>query len=270
MAFFPLPKPYHPDFAIPGKKPVGVVEVDLSNSITRGIYDVWLVQGNRPKSIVRGSDRQVIGGATVEYGPQFIKPDLTADYIILDTLPVSDWSEMSFLVVWDKATAPANNNRYFSIAKNTSDDIRILHSTTGPSYNIDWDDGTFTRQNVVKTNTITPECMLITHDGSTERVFYKGKLTNEDSDTLNTTGFGGQMRLSTGPNATGQGISAEYMTVYAFSRALTVAEGVSLSADPYQILKPTTQAGYFTSSIPVSGFQVAWARNSNTVIQVGM
>ena len=45
MAFFPLPKQYNPDFAIPGKKPATAAGIDWSNPITRGLKVCF--DGNR-------------------------------------------------------------------------------------------------------------------------------------------------------------------------------------------------------------------------------
>lgn len=257
------PKELHPDFQDPSRKPVGAVTVDWSNPLSRGLYDAWLLQANKPKSLVRGQPYSVIGGASVEYKPGSISPNSTDDFIDLATLPVTEWTDgLSFLVVFDNASSPLNNNRYFSVAKNATDDIRILHSTTGPSYNIDWDDGTFTRQNVVTTDTRQPEVILITHTGSLEKVFYKGELAASNADTLNLSGFSGAARLGTSPSATGAGAKADYIAVYAFKRALTDGEGKSLSGNPYQILKPATPLVYFTPDV-VAGFSPYWALNAN-------
>ncbi len=41
---YPLPKLYHPDFALPGVKPVGPVEIDWDNPITEGLIESLLYQ----------------------------------------------------------------------------------------------------------------------------------------------------------------------------------------------------------------------------------
>ena len=65
MAFLPLDKKFNPDFSIPGKKPVGGVEIDWSNPITRGLktYLHLNEKGTTARNLVDGSVR-TIGGST--------------------------------------------------------------------------------------------------------------------------------------------------------------------------------------------------------------
>jgi hypothetical protein len=55
-----------------------------------------------------------------------------------------------------------------------------------------------------------------------------------------------------------------------FNRALTEKEQLSLSTNPYQLLKPANQPLYFTQAGAAPAFKAYWAHQANTLIQGGM
>ena len=54
MAFLPIDKKFNPDFAIPNKQPLGGVEVDHNNSISRGVYEYYLPFSNGVRGVTDG------------------------------------------------------------------------------------------------------------------------------------------------------------------------------------------------------------------------
>lgn len=57
-----LPKQYHPDFATPGKKPIGPVEIDWDNPLAQGLVYFWH-GGMVNHNATTGVGEQVVGGA---------------------------------------------------------------------------------------------------------------------------------------------------------------------------------------------------------------
>jgi len=54
MALYPLPKQYSTDFSNPKKKPVGDVEIDWSNPLTKGLKAFYMpVMGGLTALILR-------------------------------------------------------------------------------------------------------------------------------------------------------------------------------------------------------------------------
>jgi hypothetical protein len=57
---------------------------------------------------------------------------------------------------------------------------------------------------------------------------------------------------------------------YAFNRQLSEADMLRVNANPFLLLKPRLPIFYAVPEEAASGFQAAWARNSNTLIQGGI
>lgn len=84
MTVLDLPKRSHPDFAIPGKAPLGPVAVDWQNPLSRGLIGVWRFAGaSRYLDLVGSNHAQLILGAepqgdhteTFKTGTKYIKID---------------------------------------------------------------------------------------------------------------------------------------------------------------------------------------------------
>jgi hypothetical protein len=101
------------------------------------------------------------------------------------------------------------------------------------------------------------------YDGSALKSYRNGVL-----QTTNT-GPSGASAVATGQLRLGSGNSYRWdggiKHVFIFNKALDAEQIASLSADPYQILKPVP-ISYFTAAA-AAGFEPQWAVNNNTVIQ---
>lgn len=234
MAYIELPKLYHPDFATPGRKPVGPVEVDYSSSISKKLRQLVYAH--------RSNDIDLIGG--VSYTPTSTKLrdgwicNGSSSYIDYDNVDFTNLHTFFAYVQFDSGTGgrvlDANGSNRVILERNSSNGkLRLYHGTwnesslvvpTGKPVLVGWKtvsgDGTHVFVDsqvewVVDTQRVfaPTACAIFAHNAGTVnfcagKIFYAGIANGELSD----------------------------------------AEIASISRDPYQILRPSIPMMFFTSA----------------------
>ena len=270
MAFLPLDKKFHPDFAIPGKKPVGGVELDLTNSIARRARVVMLPDGKGGQYDLVGRQMPTVNGtlksegSSIGLAQSFNK---STDYLSFANNDRFVPGEVGIFVIatWDGVY---NNQSNVLVEKDyTSAALpfyvyRCIHSRSASLPNIDalWNQGG-TFRSIAPTPTFAPTAdkpfsyALSIKDGAQDLYGGNvGSITSQGSTAFsgtitnyNTPLQIGQSQLFTAHNQGGL-----IYLVLIVDGGFTEAEVRSLDKDPYQVLKPVTQTGYFTAEAGVT------------------
>lgn len=249
MPTLPLPKQFHPDFATPNRQPIGEVEVDKSNSLSKGLTDFLLPHGNSVIDVV--SNRNWI--ATVNPSNGLMAMNRFGRYIDCingdheatirsKTFTTNDpWS-----VTWlaSKTTAGADNGMFitnndlgFIWMRSDGSEMQLRNSSGAESVTLDIASITHD-QHIWRT---------ITYDGNDGNfAYYAGGLSDtgaqENSgsyvwDTL----FGGWSVASE------FGLVGDFQGLMIHDKELSKSEAEELHKNPYQILKPKQPPMYFVS-----------------------
>lgn len=270
---FELPKRSHPDFAIPGKKPLGGVEIDWSNPLSKKLEYCFLgTQGAR--NLVNGVPDVLTGNTVLRRDHLYFDGNVSSTVEIQTPFDKIGDSVFSTFIIADNDSTAANP---ILIARgDTSANewmLRLTHVNTSVSRLSFY-------ANTGQTNNAPADLLDrvggsygFSYGDSTEKnvVYHKGdKLTTDSSGTLvDVSGVSKPLTLGGADAHTGRVLKGSIYYVLGFSRYLTDREHKSLQQDPYQILKPATPMHYFTptAGAPPSLFQAAWAANCNLLIQ---
>lgn len=261
MPNYKLPKLFHPDFSQPGVKPRNAV-VDWENSLTSGLKSFFLLHGLHD-SITNESAENYNGGATKT--PQGYSFDGTNDLIKIDS-DAYDASKFSIdgysVVVRVKANA-AFDRRFFCVGDSTNNEFIGIGTTSISPFKklrvyttLDLCDRDYSGESVGEIadgdwHTIV---YSIGEGSQRARIYIDGQLdtdaaTNGVAATTNATYAAiGAMRRNGNPNGASF-FDGEVALCGFYHRELSIAEGLSLSRDPYQILKPAVPITYFTGSV---------------------
>lgn len=240
-----LPKQYHPDFARPGVKPTGNVEIDWSNPLARGLRHCIVQTGRR--DLVSG---HVHPGIAVTYD--------AARGVVLDG------SAFSRLDYNTGVNAPAELSVYCS----ASYDSITADATLIDVNNIDfliWADtyGGKLRPAIFAGLAVYGTDVGFSPSSSSEYVkwggranaaantgalFVDGKVSVADTsigtrawESSANIAFGGQYNYS-------RLMSGAFEFIFMWDRELSDAEFAAINDDPYQILKPAQPMMLFTSA----------------------
>ena len=266
---FELPKSHHPDFALPNVKPKGPVEIDWDNPLSKGLacYGLFGRQGRNSLEVIY--DRFGIGPDTSnavstigsEEGLLAVNPDTTADLCVaysgFNNGIFSD-HEATYIARFRRNSGDNNNLAsiggsllshypfsgfvYMSIFRNTR---------LGPLsiYDAGLDD---TVHNIA----VTASDVANEH-----KIYTGGVVQNETTASWGMSSNGADQTLL-------DGSEKDAALIALWTRALSAEEIASLERAPYQILKPAIPLTYFVPGAAAGGgFQAAWARNANTIIQ---
>jgi hypothetical protein len=253
MGIFQLPTKYSADFKGPTNKPAGEVEIDWSNPLSKWVYDYWLLDSNHPKSIVRNQPYTMAGTGGTITPTSYITT--SASYVDLGVLPVSEWDDLSLVVGYSDIGSASFNSGFAGINKNGTDDIRILIKSAPLDFRVDWDDGSFVTQLFSVANN-GDNVIAISHSGGLATTFANGVLKNSNSDTLNTSGFSGELNLGSSLAGARNKVPASYKSCIVFKKGISSAALKSLTANPYQILKPKQAPVFFTPPSASGGISV--------------
>ena len=275
MAFFPLPKKFNPDFAIPGKKPVGQFELDNSSSLTRNLQacitqtdrGIWdLITDAGPDSGA-GTRADTIGpkGKAREYtsGSDFFITtsalDSVTEYTWLVVADFKNYNDWHFSGPFAKTSNYSTTNSFQMFKQGgtgTSSSSIISNSSTSS--------GTVTGAQIEASSVLASKW-----DGSDVKAFTDAGLIV--STALATTPATGAGWIKVCSNRDTHDTDATHYITLVWDRALSDAEIQSVIRDPYQILKPVTQTGYFTAeatgatTVNLTGQSVATSQGALTV-----
>ena len=273
MSFLPLDKKFHPDFAIPGKKPVGGIELDYSNPLTSKLFFVNAPQHrDETLDLVSKSHAGTKSTLSKMVGDFYQQDELsTLDPTIWDiawpyaALGAGDDSE--YTMMWRIRIPDSDGSTAASIFKWGAAEIEIKRFTT--SVQLIWAGGVKLTVSGVSDGDIID--IAFNRDSATNDVdqYVDGEYVSTVGGIGNTT-FNGcdTIRYHEEADQRGEGIALFYCWV---DRKLSASQIMSLHRDPYQILKPVTQTGYFTAAatgattVNLTGQSVATSQGTLTV-----
>ena len=259
---FPNPRMGAPELLIPDRKPVGPIELDLSNPITKGLQGAWPFQAGDLKNYGQTPFKDAVGSncewkvkeGRMMYGCEDLGGQMA--YIQLDDadiLPFANWDECS-MFLWMVPTGQTSTSctlvgdRY-----NTSGDYFIWNVDNGSGvtgdngannqygYNlnpgIDIPDTGYLNW-PLRLKAFGFSCAPFGEAGG-YRWFYDGKIESYQTNGVNTGGHGGTT------NQTNLLQGRIDRTLYGFvelvlmwDRRLTDAECYAISRDPWSVFKP--------------------------------
>ena len=251
MAFLPLDKKFHPDFAIPNKQPLGGVEVDWSNPISRGLWAVFIPSTGRVFNLVDGNEATVTSGATVALkdGQKVYSFDGTSgNSFVANSGPLNSEN----VTVLSRAHYNATNIDHALLDINNQQLI-IWADTSGGGLR----PTSFSGSSVVgATGSLnTPSGVYrvwgaqIDNTGTRTAQNWVNGIKSGSSGSVGSTSFGSSTPITFGANSvSAKSSNSEQPIILVWNRTLSDAEMVSASRDLYQVLKPATQTGYFVPS----------------------
>lgn len=248
MGMLILPKQFHPDFAIKNRKPVGPVEVDWSNPITRGLEAAYIFDNEKSlrdyaKSIhngtVTGTPNFIgsIQGRALNFSgssESFDVPDhpglnfLDGQNFTFVTGVVSNSVAQSAEVYEKQLSTPINQlftqGSVWRFYVRTNSGSQFLISSRAP----------------IAGEYINAACVRVS--SGTNHLYINGVSVVSGTDPGGDVNADTTLKIGRGNAGNWNG---ELFYMWVFRRALNSAEVQSLHFDPYQILKPATPISYF-------------------------
>jgi hypothetical protein len=268
MGLLTLPKDFHPDFKDKLKNPVGLVEIDWLNPLSKGLAEVYLADSS-------GRLVGLLHGASESVGtqPGHAKRGSFVDRSEADSIDggKDDWipkSGRNMSIIQIYATTDGNHtvitrrdggseNWHFFIQDSAG---QIQYRVGGTANTLvtggldaSWFDG--------KVHTIGLSV------GESSSILYKDGI-QEGSAGANGVSLETSINLGIGNRWAGYPTPAFGMdngniyAVFLFNRSLSEAEQKSLHFNPYQILKPSIPASYFIPSGVAPSFTIPVIMNS--------
>jgi hypothetical protein len=263
MAFLPLPKNYHPDFARPGVKPSGPVEIDWSNPLTRGLRAAYIYSSGRVVDVTRNTVLSTNGTPDVladEKG-QHLGFNGVDEYLIGDSEEHTKIGNAPLtLVVGAVATSSpstlgeslisrgrhgSGGKRYDLAVTNTLVIAQIDDDTSKSQINLAYaiQLGRFYQYSLVR-------------GGGDLSVYMESDVNYVSGSVADTTGnigdFNGESLTIAAAHNSGGTISNQFggniYYAYVFADGKSEGELRDLYRDPYQILKPVEPMFYFTAA----------------------
>lgn len=257
MAIFQLPKQLHTDFARPNIKPNGAVELDKDNSISKDLYHSIILDSFAPTDLAGNAtkDQITVTGSNVSLGVDNVGKTLLwnrsdSNQLDIDNGDFHNDADGSYTVA-----------HTFRIEGTPSSTTPHMLSTVGPSLG-----NNNSAYAVVSIEDGKAHTFLVTRDKDNIIAYLDGKeiasspsIANRasahffryHSNTNTLYGYFGdgtanQLMIGGSPHTSNQRWDgAIYMSSF-WRRALTPAEGIAYSRNPYQILKPKSPQLYFT------------------------
>jgi len=272
---YPLPKLYHPDFALPNVKPKGPVEIDWDNPITRDLRACFIpdahgtmrevISGDGPISDT-GSVRATQHGLIRAYDPT--TPD-QSEYTVQDAYNILSPSGHSIFVIVDydaltnygglcscSTTVTSHGWTLDTGSAPTRKDIAFLRSN-GSGYN-QWA-GDISGNDISAGDTFKRICVTSSDNliGTQPKIYIDGVETTSYDNILNTDT--GAITVSTSNMFIGarkddaSKLDGGIHMVCIFDRELSEAEVKELTGTPFQILRPAIPLTYFVPAAAPAG-----------------
>lgn len=264
MGILELPKRFHPDFSIPGKKPSGLIEIDWDNPLTRGLKSFYIMSGGVDEII-----NLVNGVAATLVNPTGLlgkhRVDVNEGLISKNTTTGPDGSYWS---VPNAESLPLENGvtvvARVKIPQTNRWQFKFLgySGTSSSLVELRWDASTprvLITMNGSWSQTITDPSIVIedadwhtmgfTTSPTQEWKFFKDRVSLEPASAQHRSGnfFTADIIGSGGPAGNADfGGYISYLMI--FNASKTDSEMLALESDPYQILKPVVAPFYFLPS----------------------
>ena len=280
MAVFPLDKRQHPDFAIPGRKPIGPVEIDRDNKFGKHLEAGYLLRENTVARDVTGrydgtkttDNFFPLRGSSVGIYQDWAANGNTANRFNIDSEKLRglfDGSHAFTLIFHAIAELTAASTSVIFSLDGSDDFIIYLSGSANRTYRVFWRNVT----SVPSFNQTGTEYQgtwnkyAYTFDGvDSHKIFING---NEVSSA--TASGSGAGPYTSGPAICGWAGSAQYFkesvsSVLIFNKDFSSSIS-ELSDDIYQTLKPVVGLQWFSDAAPPTGFKPYFAANANTIMQ---
>ena len=254
---YQLPKLYHPDFALPGVKPKGPIEIDWDNSITRGMVACVPLQGV-PIDLVTGK-MWTVAGATWNGDHSLEFTNATSDQL---TCPDSfdfygaggfgvalvythiDTASGAFLTMFSLDQS-AHNTTAFAQFRDNTDTLELFIAGTSKSAT-----GAMAGDGLTQTHVFAGGQGV----GTKNYIYYQ-----DGTELINTTGSVATTNTAMTPafgsvdNLGSRALNGQLRFGCIWIRELSPGEAVSLSLNPYQILRPQIPLTYFVPAAAAGG-----------------
>lgn len=263
-----------PNLLVPGKKPVGPVE--LHHTDHNNIIGYWLI--NRPGLTVLDISKEKNSGTTDSYIKRIGSQGLCLDFSVGDHYAAFTGNELTnfsyFLLV--EVGSRTTSETIATMAESPGaigfDRNTYIDSSGYPSFRIyDGTGKTVSDANAVSEGDLL--AIVVTSDGSEISITVNGRRSTTAAGDAYTgyatpefvLGYGYRTTLG---DLNLYSLSKIYMAGY-LNKALSPTAAISLSNDIYQHLKPAIYAPIYFPEVAAGGFQPAWAVNANQLIQSG-
>jgi hypothetical protein len=256
MALLKLPKRFHPDFSQPGRKPVGNVEIDYSNPITRGLRLAPIFQGNLYDPASNSVLSSTLATLVRDEINSHVKIDSYTALGRVDTpaFDCTNWAGVTVISLFKFAGIASQFPAISSSVKAGDFRGNWMLSTDGNGGIVQFRAGdATTAANTVETyNDQDVVFAAGTWDGATiELQCAKDNTALSSVTAAQTTAFTGvaaENYIGYYSRTGGRSYTRPIYYVMVWDRALSQHEIESIRCDPYQILKPAVDPIYFTSS----------------------
>lgn len=232
---------FEPNLLVPGLKPIGPVEIDWTNPLTRKL--TGLVIGGNHGLVDLVSGEHPSGTAVIT--PNGFSLNGTSLQFSSGFFPKSDAEGMT---VFARSTATSRTNRYifgFGTATSFAGPHLGFHTAIGKTRLAVWGNGTLDILDGVTDSEVHDYTGIF--NSSNSALFIDGTkntaVLNHSSYPTTEQGYIGAL-----PNGTSPWIGDVYIAA-AWGRALSDADVERLRQDPYQILKPATAQIYNFPSV---------------------
>ena len=250
MAIKQLPKIYSPDFRLPSKKPVGDVEIDWSNPLSRGLSLVLVGNKLKPINLVNSSFLTINGNVTHNPSLGWVFGNTTADYISDSSLEYGVTGDFSSYIVTNAAQDSSGGFPTF-IARGDSkaDEWMIRHKENGDlgfygdaaAWNVTSSTG------ILKYGVQQTVGFSLQGSGGEVNIYIEGNNVGSDTGGNLSTGSTKPLTIGAADADPNRPFKGSMSLIVMYNRILSDAEHRSLSKKPYQILKPKSAPVYFTA-----------------------
>lgn len=247
MTLYKLPKQYSTDFQTPNKKPIGDVEIDWSNPLTKGLIHYYKIDKDYGRDLVAGGDGSTVQGTPPTITPTSIITSGASNSVVNLPINISTFDGFGIIIGGNEKSGSVP----LSILANTIDwngfylgSLVEGRLTSANSFDgaVDLIAGTIPKEN---NNTYTAYSV----SASDFRGAANGGVIVQDTAITIPAVIPPQISLGGSKRNIIDNLSVtEFLYVGIYNRKLSDLELKELSSNPYQILKPKTPPVYFTSS----------------------
>ena len=240
---FELPKSHHPDFALPGVKPKGRVEIDWDNGIAKGLIHYGIDFDNLRQKYTVGT---AISETITDKGKTLTGAGTNNEGI--DTGDTTAYPEITLFVVCRSTNAPGGG---VSGPLHKEGNGIISWHNDNAAYQ-----GVFTYESGFPTysfGTILADtwyALAGSADGTGGAAYKDGVKTASGADVL--TAQTDELKVFE-HSTSGTGWEGDVSVFYVWDRVLSDAEHASIAADPFQLFRPAIPLTYFVPAAAAGG-----------------
>jgi len=267
MPLLALPKHADPEFGTPNRKPLGPVEIDWNNPITRGLVGCYILQDGQIINVLNRGGEVTNNGLVKQISPSGfslkgngsdawaqvetqLDPNLDFSCVMGfedmgttgNQFLCSNGSINSGAHYWGMVVNPSNLDGVFGIEFRVGA-VNLLARTIDAGADTGFHTGGMTR--VGPTSAVLGYAYLDGRNKATE---------GPESATMQSTSEGSIGSRRRGSSANDDFLSGNVLFRWTWQRALSDAEHMSIANDAYQVLRPAVDPSYFFSGVAPAPF----------------